>query len=110
MRRIVDLVGKLFEVIIKRGHVGGVLFPNAVVHQSLLVHIFFQQAIKFVVTNSGANIDIFAGLSVSAHRHADQDESEDDKENPEFHFYFGELTSAQTYPSGLATKASVPQV
>ena len=79
-------MSELLEVTIQRGNVCLVLFPRAIVHESLLVHIFFQQTIVIVMVNPCAYLDIFASLTAAACRYADADESENDKKNPRSHF------------------------
>src|SRR6266487_63229 len=70
------------EILIERGQTRCVLFPGAVVHQSLLVHVLFQQAVELVVINSGTNIDIFASLR--ARSQTDREKAGDEKKDPKF--------------------------
>src|SRR5438034_1826359 len=87
---------KLLQIFIQRGKICLVLFPCAVVYQSLLIHILLQQPIELVMINPRANIDIFASLTLGARRRADADESEDNEKDPGSHFISVRPRSAGT--------------
>ncbi len=85
LRGVTDLVGELFQIIVQRREIGLVPLPRGVVYQSLVVHVFFQQPIVFIVTNTGANIDIFAGLILlRSCNQREKRKSKDQEKNPKF--------------------------